>query len=226
MRLKQKPVLQILLKRELLLYFRTPTLLINPLLFFLSVLILFPLASVMPMHELNMNAPALIWLACLLASLLSLDAIWRDDQAQGILTQLLLSPTPFYYTVINKCITHWLLTGLPIMLLTPVVALLYALPLTTIYMILMTLMIGTPLISCLGVMIAAVTMSTKQHHMMLPMLLLPLLIPTLIFATLIINHAEQGFVVGHELLLFLSLLVLTVTLAPVATVGILKLTVE
>jgi heme exporter protein B len=223
---KQKPVFLILMKRELLLYFRAPTLLINPLLFFLSVLIIFPLASIMPIQELNLNAPAMIWLACLLASLLSLDAIWRDDQAQGILTQLLLSPTPFYYTVICKCVSHWLITGLPIMLLTPIVALLYTLPFTTISIILITLLIGTPLISCLGVMIAAVTMTTKQNHIMLPMLLLPLLIPTLIFATLIINHAGQGFVVAHEIILFLALLILTITLAPLATVGILKLTVE
>lgn len=212
-----------LLKRDLLLAFRSPGQLLNPVLFYLLVLILFPLGIGPESHTLQIIGPGIIWVAALLATLLGLDTLFRNDFLDGSLEMLALSPRPFALLVAVKIAGHWLLTGLPLLLLTPLLGTFFSLSGHTIGILMLTLLLGTPVLSLVGAIGAALTVGISSSGALLALVILPLYIPVLIFSAGTVDAAAVGLPISGQLYFLAALLVLAMTLAPPAAAAALKI---
>lgn len=211
-----------ILKRDLLIAFRRRSEIIHPLIFFVMVISLFPLAIGDDKVLLQKIAPAIIWVTALLATMLSLDNLFRSDFEDGSLEQMTLLKVPLSLLVTAKITAHWLITGLPLILITPLLAVLLYLPADTTWMLLLTLLLGTPTLSLIGAVGIALTVALRQGGVILSLLILPLYIPVLIFATLALQNTVQGFSAEAQLAMMLAILVLAITLAPFAIAAALK----
>ena len=209
-------------KRDLLIAFRRRSEIIHPLIFFVMVVSLFPLAIGDDKVLLAKIAPAIIWVTALLATMLSLDNLFRSDFEDGSLEQMVLLKTPLSVLVTAKVAAHWVITGLPLILITPLLAVLLYLPTETISMLMFTLFLGTPTLSLIGAVGIALTVGLRQGGVILSLLILPLYIPVLIFATLALQNTAQGFSAEAQLAMMLAILVLAITLAPFAIAAALK----
>lgn len=209
-------------KRDLLIAFRRRSEIIHPLIFFVMVVSLFPLAIGDDKALLQKIAPAIIWVTALLATMLSLDNLFRSDFEDGSLEQMTLLKTPLSFLVTAKIAAHWVITGLPLLIITPLLAVLLYLPSETISMLLLTLLLGTPTLSLIGAVGIALTVGLRQGGVILSLLILPLYIPVLIFATLAMQNVEQGFSAEAQIAMMLAILVLAITLAPFAIAAALK----
>lgn len=208
-----------LIQRELRIAFRRGAEVVNPLWFFLIVITLFPLGIGPEPQQLARIAPGIVWVAALLSSLLALERLFRDDYLDGTLEQLLLSPTPLPVTVMGKVIAHWLVTGLPLILLSPLVAMLLSLDMYSWRAMALTLLLGTPTLSFLGAIGVGLTVGLRRGGVLLSLLVLPLAIPVLIFASAAIDAAGQGLAIGGYLALLGAMLVGSATLAPFCNSG-------
>ena len=218
-------VFTLLLARETRLLFRRPAELANPLVFFAIVIALFPLAVGPETQLLQTISPGLVWVAALLAVLLSLDGLFRSDFEDGSLEQWVVSPHPLALLVLAKVLAHWAFSGLALVLLAPLLGLMLGLPIGTIPVLLVSLLLGTPILSLLGAVGAALTVGLKRGGLLLALLFLPLYIPVLILGSGALQAALQGLpAVGH-LLWLASLTALAVTLAPFAIAAGLKISV-
>lgn len=209
-------------KRDLLIAFRRRSEIIHPLIFFVMVISLFPLAIGDDKVLLQKIAPAIIWVTALLATMLSLDNLFRSDFEDGSLEQMTLLKTPLSLLVTAKITAHWFITGLPLLLITPLLAVLLYVPTETISMLLLTLLLGTPTLSLIGAVGIALTVGLRQGGVILSLLILPLYIPVLIFATLALQNSAQGFSAEAQLAMMLAILVLAITLSPFAIAAALK----
>ena len=218
-------VFTLLLARETRLLFRRPAELANPLVFFAIVIALFPLAVGPETQLLQTISPGLLWVAALLAVLLSLDGLFRSDFEDGSLEQWVVSPHPLALLVLAKVLAHWLFSGLALVLLAPLLGLMLGMPLSVLPVLLLSLLLGTPVLSLLGAVGAALTVGLKRGGLLLALLILPLYIPVLILGSGALQAALQGLpAVGH--LLWLSCLTaLAVTLTPFAIAAGLKISV-
>jgi len=215
-----------LIRRELKTAFRNRAEIVNPLWFFLIVITLFPLGIGPEPQLLARIAPGVVWVAALLASLLSLERLFRDDLLDGTLEQLLLLPTPPAITVAGKVCAHWLVTGLPLLLLSPLAALLLSLDFTTWRAVALTLLLGTPTLSFIGAIGAALTVGLRKGGVLLSLLVLPLSIPVLIFASGAIQAAANGMAIDGYLAILGAMLVGSLTLAPFAAAAALRISVH
>ncbi len=209
-------------KRDLLIAFRRRSEIIHPLIFFVMVISLFPLAIGDDKVLLQKIAPAIIWVTALLATMLSLDNLFRSDFDDGSLEQMTLLKTPLSLLVTAKITAHWFITGLPLLLITPLLAVLLYVPTEMISMLLLTLLLGTPTLSLIGAVGIALTVGLRQGGVILSLLILPLYIPVLIFATLALQNSAQGFSAEAQLAMMLAILVLAITLSPFAIAAALK----
>ena len=209
-------------KRDLLIAFRRRSEIIHPIIFFVMVISLFPLAIGDDKALLQKIAPAIIWVTALLATMLSLDNLFRSDFEDGSLEQMTLLKTPLSFLVTAKITAHWVITGLPLILITPLLAVLLYMPSESISMLLLTLLLGTPTLSLIGAVGIALTVGLRQGGVILSLLILPLYIPVLIFATLALQNVEQGFSAEAQLAMMLAILVLAITLSPFAIAAALK----
>ncbi len=216
----------ILLRRDLLLAFRHRTELVNPLLFFLIVVSLFALSMEPDPRVLATIGPGVIWVAALLAAMLSLDSIFRADFEDGTLEQLMLTPHSAALLALTKVLAHWLVSGLPLMLMSPLLALLMNLPIEALPALLATLAVGTPVLSLIGAIGVALTVALRRSGVLLSLLVLPLYIPVLIFGSSAVGDAAAGIPYSGALLLISALLVLTLTLAPFAIAAALRISLE
>ena len=205
-----------LLTREARLLFRRPADLLNPLVFFGIVVALFPLAVGPESKLLETLSPGLVWVAALLAVLLSLDGLFRSDFEDGSLEQWVLSPHPLPLLVLAKVLAHWLFSGLALVLLAPLLALMLGLPARCVPVLLLSLLLGTPILSLLGAVGAVLTVGLKRGGLLLALLILPLYIPVLILGSGALQSALQGLPVAGHLLWLASLTALAVTLTPFA----------
>lgn len=218
-------VFTLLLTRETRLLFRRPAELANPLVFFAIVIALFPLAVGPETQLLQTISPGLIWVAALLAVLLSLDGLFRSDFEDGSLEQWVVSPHPLALLVLAKVLAHWAFSGLALVLLAPLLALMLGMPMSALPVLLISLLLGTPVLSLLGAVGAALTVGLKRGGLLLALLILPLYIPVLILGSGALQAALQGLpAVGH-LLWLSSLTALAVTLTPFAIAAGLKISV-
>ena len=212
----------VLIRRDLLLAARRRAEMANPLLFFILVTSLFPLGIGADTKLLQAVAPGVIWVAALLAALLSLDSVFRSDFEDGSLEQYLLSSHPVSVLVLAKIIAHWLITGLPLLLVSPLLGVLLGLPADGIKTLFFTLLLGTPVLSLIGSVGVALTVGLRKGGMILSLLVLPLYIPLLIFAAGAVDSAAAGLPITAHLSLIAALLVLALSLSPFATAAALR----
>jgi heme exporter protein B len=212
-----------LLRRDFLLAYRRRAELLQPLLFLLVVTTLFPL-GVGPSPQLLANiAPGVIWIAALLATVLSLDSLFRSDYEDGTLEQMILSGQPLALIALARTVAHWLVAGLPIVLLSPLLALWMNLPEEGMSILIKTLIIGTPVLSLIGAIGGALTVSLKRGGQLLSLLVFPLYVPLLILATSAVSSSVAGLPYAGQLGLMIAGLIASLTLAPFATAAALKL---
>ena len=214
-----------LFKRDMLLAFRSRGDLLNPLMFFLMVASLFPLAVSPDPLFLGQIAPGVIWVGALLATLLSLDLLFKSDFEDGSLEQMLLMPQPTLLMVIVKVLVHWLVAGLPLAFIAPLLGLMLGLPNGGFAPLMATLLLATPILSLLGAIGAGLTVGLRKGGMLMPLLILPLYIPVLIFASSAVQAGVLGnSYVGHMAFLG-AYLALTLVVAPVATASALRISI-
>ncbi|HZW51848.1 MAG TPA: heme exporter protein CcmB [Rudaea sp.] len=212
-----------LLRRDLLLVWRRRGDALNPLLFAIIVVALFPFALGPEAAVLSRIAAGTIFVAVLLAMLLSLDALFRSDLEDGSLEQLVLSPHPLALLLGCKILVHWLTTALPLIVIAPLLAQLLLLPAAVLPVLLTALALATPLLSLIGAVCVALTVGMRRSGMLLTLLVLPLIVPALIFGAGACNAAQNGFAYSAPLLWLAAWLVLAVILAPLAAAAALKI---
>lgn len=204
------------LRRELQLAFSSPGKIVNPLMFFLIAVSLFPLSGRWEIEELGRMAPGVIWVTALLAVMLSMEGLFRSDYDDGSLEQLLLSPQPLYFHVLVKVLGHWLVTGLPLVVITPLLALLMSLPPDGYLPLLLGLMLGTPTLSMIAAIGTALTVGLARSGLLLAVLVLPLSIPVLVFGAGLVDTALNGLPLAGLVAILAALLALAFSLAPLA----------
>lgn len=212
-----------LIRRDLTLAFRHRGEMANPVLFFAMIVTLYPLGVSPDPELLRTVAPGVIWIAALLAALFSLENLFRSDFDDGALEQMALSPQPLALLVVARVFAHWLVSGLPLLLLAPLLALQLNLNAAAIEALLATLALGTPLLSLVGAIGVALTVGLRRGGMLLTLLVMPLYIPVLIFATNAVSAAGAGMPIEGQLYFLAALLVLALTLAPLAIAAALRI---
>jgi len=160
--------------------------------------------------------------AVLLSGLLSLDTLFRSDAEDGSLEQWMLAPVPLAWLVLVRTLAHWLTTALPIIVAAPLLAELLYLPHSQLGILLLSLLLGTPLLSLVGAVVAALTVGMRRAGVLLALLALPLYVPVLVFGTGVITASGQGFDPGGGVLLLAAGLVLALVLAPVAAAAAIR----
>lgn len=214
------------LKRDLLLLMRRRSEVLNPLVFFALVITLFPIGISPDPVLLATVAPGLLWVAALLAALLSLDSLFRGDFEDGSLEQLLLSPQPLPALVLAKVAVHWLMTGLPLALMAPALGLMLSLPAGSYVVLALSLALGTASLSLIGAIGAALTVGLARGGVLLSLLVLPLYIPVLIFGAGAVQAAILGDGVSAHLAILGALLAVALMLAPWAIAASLRISIN
>ncbi|QOL25869.1 heme exporter protein CcmB [Thalassotalea sp. LPB0316] len=212
----------LMLKRDLTIALRHKDDIFNPILFFIIVVTLFPLGIGPEANTLSRIAPGIIWVAALLATLLSLDRLFKADHADGSLEQMMLLPQPLFIIVLAKIIAHWLITGLPLIFIAPLLAVLLHLNENSYGALIITLLIGTPILSFIGAIGVALTVGIKKGGVLLSLIVLPLYIPVLIFATSAIDTAAMNLPYSGQVAIIGALFFTSFTLAPFAVSAALK----
>ncbi|MDX5379168.1 MAG: heme exporter protein CcmB [Halomonas sp.] len=214
------------LKRDLLLLLRRRSEVLNPLVFFAIVITLFPIGISPDPALLAAIAPGLLWVAALLAALLSLDSLFRADYDDGSLEQLLLTPQPLAMLALAKVAVHWLLTGLPLALMAPVLGIMLALPAGSYLVLAVSLALGSASLSLIGAIGAALTVGLSRGGVLLSLLVLPLYIPVLIFGAGAVQAAIFGDSVLAHLAILGALLALALIFAPLAIAASLRISIN
>lgn len=214
-----------IIQRELKIATRKQAEILNPLWFFLIVITLFPLVIGPDPKLLARIAPGIAWVAALLSALLSFERLFRDDFMDGSLEQLMLTPQPLALTALAKVLAHWLLTGLPLILLSPIAALLLSLEVQIWWALVLTLLLGTPILSCLGAIGVALTVGLRKGGVLLSLLVLPLFIPVLIFASAILDAASANMSYVGQLAILGAMLAAALTFTPFAIASALRVSV-
>ena len=205
-----------IIKRELQIAMRKRAEILNPLWFFLIVITLFPLVIGPDPALLSRIAPGVAWVAALLSALLSFERLFRDDFIDGSLEQLMLNAQSLPMTALAKVIAHWLLTGLPLILLSPIAALLLSLEINIWWALVLTLLLGTPVLSSIGAIGVALTVGLRKGGVLLSLLVVPLFIPVLIFASSVLEAASLNMTYGGQLAILGAMMVSAITLSPFA----------
>jgi len=219
-------VIALMVQRDMVLAMRRPQDVMTTLIFFVIVVSLFPLGVSPEMKVLQGIAPGVIWVAALLATMLSLGRLYSDDYQDGTLEQMILSPQPLSLLVLSKVVAHWLLTGLPLVLMSPLLGLLLGMEREAISLLTLTLLLGTPVMSLIGSIGAALTLGVRGGGVLLSLLILPLYVPILIFGTGAIESMSAGMGAEAQISILGAFLVLALLLAPWASAAALKITVE
>ncbi|WP_301098581.1 heme exporter protein CcmB [Otariodibacter sp.] len=215
-----------IIQRELIIAFRKPAEILNPLWFFLVVITMFPLLMGPNPALLGKIASGIAWVAAVLSALLSFERLFRDDYLDGSLEQLILLPTGLPQVALAKVIAHWLLTGLPLILLSPITAVLLSLDTDVWWALVLTLLLGTPILSCFGAIGVALTVGLRKGGTLLSLLILPLFLPVLIFAASVLDAVTLGLPYSGQLAILGAILILSLTLSPFAIAGALRISLQ
>ena len=215
-----------IVRRDLLLAARRKSEVFTALFFFMIVVSLFPLGIGPETAMLRRIAPGVLWVAALLAAMLSLNRLFATDHQDGTLEQMSLSPTPLALLVSGKVLAHWLTSGLPLVLLAPVLGLQFDLSPRALGVLMVSLLLGTPVLSLVGAIGAALTLGVRGGGVLLSLLVLPLYIPALIFGAGAVEADVAGLGAGGHLSLLGALLALGVFFAPWAATAALRIALE
>jgi len=213
-------------QRDLLIAYKRKNDMVNPFMFFLIVATLFPIGISPEPERLSEIAAGVLWISALLASLLAMDSLYRSDYEDGALEQLLLSPHPLYFMVLAKNIAHWLVSGLPVVLISPLIAYMLALPEGSYLTLFLTLLLGTPVLSLLGSIGVALTVGLGSRGLILAMITLPLSVPVLIAGTLAVEQTQNGADLLGFLAILGAMLLAALSLAPLASAAALRISVN
>src|ERR1044071_1656747 len=219
-------VARAVVQRDLLLALRRRSDVATALLFFVIVASLFPLGVGAEPNLLRSIAPGVIWVAALLSSMLSLGRLFAADHADGTLEQMLLGASPLGVIVAAKTIAHWIISGLPLVLITPLIAVQYDLPAALYPVLALSLLLGTPVLSLIGAIGAALTLGLRGGGILLSLLVLPLYVPVLILGAGSVEMASAGMGGEGQLLLLAALLVAACAFAPLAIAAALRISME
>ncbi|WP_406668011.1 heme exporter protein CcmB [Gallaecimonas sp. GXIMD1310] len=211
-----------LVRRDLTIALRRRADVLNPLIFYLLVITLFPLGLGPEPGLLARLAPGIIWVAVLLSALLSFERLFRDDVTDGTLEQLLLLPLPLPLVALAKVLAHWLLTALPLVIVSPLVALLLHLDSQAWLALVLSLLAGSPVLSLVGAVGVALTVGLRRGGILLSLLVLPLFIPVLIFAVSCVEAAALGLGYSGQLALLAAFSLGALTLCPFAIAAALR----
>jgi heme exporter protein B len=217
---------RLVIARELTVAFRRWSDLVLPLVFFVIVCTLFPLAVGQNTSVLREIGPGAIWVAALLATLLSLNSLFREDFDDGSLEQLALSAEPLSLMLLGKTVAHWLVTELPLIIIAPVLALGFGMPAAGVKGLILTLLLGTPALSLIGAVGAALTAGLRGASGLLALLLLPLTVPVLIFGARAAALAGEGHPIAGPLYLLGGITMLALTLTPFATAAAVRVSLD
>lgn len=214
------------LRRDLLVVMRRKSEVLTALFFFVIVCSLFPLGIGPEPALLRKIAPGVLWVCALLATMLGLQRMFAADHADGTLEQMAISPTALVWLVIGKIGAHWLVSGLPLVLMAPVLGLQFDLDAESLGVLMLALLLGTPVLSLIGAIGAALTLGVRGGGVLLSLLVLPLYIPVLIFGAGAVESHIAGLGAGGHLSLLAALLVLAVFFAPWAATAALRIALE
>ncbi len=218
--------LKSIIRRDLLLAWKRPGDVLNPLFFFAMVSTLFPLAVGPAAEQLAISGPGVLWVAALLAALLSLNGLFLTDFEDGSLDQIILSPQPLPLLALGKSIAHWLVSGLPLVMVSPLIALTFRMPAEAVGVLMLTLALGTISLSLLGSIGAALTVGLNRGNALLSLLILPLAMPVLIFGARTVALAASDDAVAAGVYFLAAYCMLALSLAPFATAAALKISNE
>lgn len=216
-----------ILTRDLLLAMRRRTDVLTTLFFFVIVVSLFPLGVGTERQVLRVLGPGVVWVAALLASMLALERLFAADYEDGTLEQMLLTAQPLALLVLAKVAAHWLLTGLPLVLIAPLIGMQYHLPDTAIVMMMLALLLGTPVLSLVGAIGAALTLGLRGGGILLSLLILPLYIPVLVYGAGAVEVSTVEVADAEPYIMLLSAFLLSsLVLAPLAASAALRISIE
>jgi heme exporter protein B len=219
-------ILFAVIRRDLLLAFRRRSDVLTALFFFIIVVSLFPLGVGAERSLLRTIAPGICWVAVLLASMLSLSRLFETDYVDGTLEQMALSAEPLTLIVIGKIVAYWLVSGLPLVLLSPLLAMQFDLPASSLQVLTVSLLLGTPVLSFVGAICAALTLGSRGGSVLVSLLALPLTVPVLIFGAGAVGAEASGVGATAHLLLLGAALAASAALAPWATAAALRIALE
>ena len=214
------------IRRDLLVAMRCKTEVLTALFFFVIVTSLFPLGIGPEPALLRKIAPGVLWVAALLATMLGLQRMFAADHADGTLEQMALSPSPLALLVGGKIVSHWLVSGLPLVLIAPILGIQFDLDRAALGVLMLALLLGTPLLSLIGAIGAALTLGVRGGGVLLSLLVLPLYVPALIFGAGAVQAQMAGLDYGGHLSLLAALLALAAFFAPWATTAALRIALE
>lgn len=210
------------LKRELILGFRNRGDSANPLIFLLTVITFIPLGVSPESAVLAKIAPGMIWVVALLATLLSLDRLFASDYEDGSLEQMMASGQPLFWLVLVKIISHWVMTGLPLTLMSPLLGIMMSLPSEGYLPLFVSLLLGTGVLSLVGGIGAALTVALRKGGLLLSLIVMPLYVPVLIFGSGAVRAAVDGMAYHGELAILGAFFAGALLLAPIASAGALR----
>lgn len=219
-------ILLVIVRRDLLLAYRRRSDVLTALVFFIIVVSLFPLGVGPEPELLRTMAPGIIWVAALLASMLALGRLFLPDYADGTLEQMALASEPFAVIALGKVLVHWMVTGLPLVILSPLLALQFDLPASSIRILFVSLLLGTPVLSMIGGIGAALTLGARSGSVLVALLVLPLYVPVLIFGAGAVGADVAGADASAHLQLLAGTLTGTLALAPWAIATALRIALE
>jgi len=199
---------------------------LNPLFFFVMVSTLFPLAVGPSPEQLALSGPGVLWVAALLAALLSLNSLFLSDFEDGSLDQIILSPQPLPLLALGKSVSHWLVSGLPLVIVSPLIAMTFRMPVDTVGILMLTLLLGTISLSLLGSIGAALTVGLNRGNALLSLLILPLAMPVLIFGARTVSLAAADDAVAAGIYFLAAYCMLALSFAPFATAAALRISNE
>jgi heme exporter protein B len=212
--------------RDLMLAWRRRADVLSTLFFFVIVVSLFPLGIGPEMKLLRSIAPGVVWVAALLASMLSLERVFANDFQDGSLEQMLLTPQPLFLVVVGKVLAHWLVSELPLVLIAPLLGVQFDLAPDTLFILFISLLLGTPVLSLIGSIGSALTIGLRGGGVLIALLILPLYIPVLIFGAGAVDASISGMSPQASLSLLGAFLVVTLVFAPWAASAALRISVE
>ena len=219
-------ILIAMVRRDLLLAYRRRSEVLTAAFFFIIVVSLFPLGVGPDPDLLRTMAPGIIWVAALLASMLALGRLFGPDYADGTLEQMVLAPEPLTVIVLAKVLVHWLVSGLPLVILSPLLATQFDLPASSVQILFISLLLGTPVLSMLGAIGAALTLGARSGSVLVTLLVLPLYVPVLIFGAGAVGADVTGTGASAHMLLLAGILAASVALAPWAIAVALRIALE
>lgn len=219
-------LLGLVIRRDLVLAVRRRADVLTTLVFFVMVVSLFPLGVGPDPDMLRKMASGVVWVAALLASMLSLGRLFSADYLDGTLEQMMLVPQSLSMLVLGKIIAHWMVSGLPLVLMAPVLGLQFDMSAASLQVLIVALLLGTPILSMLGAVGAALTLGLRGGGVLVSLLVLPLCIPVLIFGTAAVEAANSGMQVAPNLMLLAAILVVALVFTPWATAQALRISME